>query len=118
MSTNINAEEHPNLSALENLANQFFKALPGQSINPEPVVEQASERLPLRNDNLQQSYEPQLRDQVSRYNSFDHSPPSASGVGISPSAANQNNAVDLRNPQTSFADPNLAVSKPTDNLAL
>ncbi|RKR80409.1 cysteine desulfurase [Mucilaginibacter gracilis] len=118
MSTNINSEEHPNLSALENLANQFFKALPGQSINPEPVVEQASEQLPLRNDNLQQSYEPQLRDKALRDNSFDHSPPSASGVGISPSAANQNNAVDLRNPQTSFADPNLAVAKPADNLAL
>ncbi|RKR85125.1 cysteine desulfurase/selenocysteine lyase [Mucilaginibacter gracilis] len=118
MSTNINSEEHPNLSALENLANQFFKALPGQSINPEPVVEQVGEQLPLRNDNLQQSYEPQLRDQALRDNSFDHSPPSASGVGISPSAANQNNAVDLRNPQTSFADPNLAVAKPADNLAL
>jgi cysteine desulfurase/selenocysteine lyase len=35
--------------------------------------------------------------------------PSVAGSGISPSAANQNNAVNLSNPQTSFQDPNRAV---------
>jgi cysteine desulfurase/selenocysteine lyase len=115
MSTNINAEDQPDLSALENLANQFFKSLPGQSIKPEPIAA-FNEPLPLKKDLLQQSYEPQLYDQVSRESSFDHSPASASGVGISPSAANQGNAVDLRNPQTSFADPNLVGSKPADSL--
>ena len=37
--------------------------------------------------------------------------PSVAGSGISPSAANQNNAVNLSNPQTSFQDPNKAVSQ-------
>jgi cysteine desulfurase/selenocysteine lyase len=37
--------------------------------------------------------------------------PSVAGSGISPSAANQNNAVNLSNPQTSFQDPNRAVSQ-------
>ncbi|EHQ28648.1 family 2A encapsulin nanocompartment cargo protein cysteine desulfurase [Mucilaginibacter paludis] len=116
MSTNINAEEQPDLSALANLANQFFKALPGQQIKTDPVVGQAHE--PVRQDALVESYEPWLYDQGLRNNSFDHSPPSASGVGVSPSAANQNNAVDLRNPQTSFADPNLAGPKPADSVQL
>ncbi len=116
MSTNINAEDQPDLSALQNLANQFFKALPGQSIKPEPAIAQAPE--PLRQDALPESYEPRLYDQALRDNSFDHSPTSASGVGVSPSAANQNNAVDLRNPQTGFADPNLAGSKPAGDLQL
>jgi cysteine desulfurase/selenocysteine lyase len=115
MSTNINAEDQPDLNELEKLANQFFKALPGQSIQPDSssIRDQFSER-----KELPQSYEPRLTDRFSQQGNFDHQPGSASGAGISPSAINQNNAVDLRNPQTGFADPNLGVSEPANNLKL
>jgi cysteine desulfurase/selenocysteine lyase len=39
--------------------------------------------------------------------SFDLQPASVGGSGISPSAIEQGNAVDLKDPQTSFSDPNL-----------
>jgi len=101
MSTNINPDNLPNLQELEQLANQFFKSGPGGVVNQLPV-QQASEPFPL----------PGAIADTGSFTSPQQpaaSVPSSTigGGGISPSAINQNNAVNLKDPQTSFADPNL-----------
>lgn len=107
MSTNT---ENPlDIRELEKLANQFFKSLPnapaGQPENFSPSEPglagfSNSEGLP--------------------FNLFSHNPqpPSLSGVGASPSAINQGNVIDLKEPQTSFEDPALTTAKPTGNSSL
>jgi len=105
MSTNTSTAHQPDLNALEDLANQFFKALPGQNIK--------TDTLP-----LPAGYEPGLSAQTINAEGFDQTPASASGAGISPSAVDQHNAVDLRNPQTGFTDPNLTSSAKPDDLQL
>ena len=104
MSTNINTDEQPNLNALTELANQFFKALPGQSIKPDAEA-LLIEPLPLNHRSVLQNYAPTLSPPDTRGQGYGNLPPS--GAGISPSALNQDGAVDINNPQTSFADPNL-----------
>ncbi|QEC76421.1 family 2A encapsulin nanocompartment cargo protein cysteine desulfurase [Mucilaginibacter ginsenosidivorax] len=115
MSTNINTDNLPNLQELEQLANQFFKSAPGGVVNQLPV-QQAPEALPL----------PGAVTDTGLFTSPQQpaaSVPSSTigGGGISPSAINQNNAVNLKDPQTSFADPNLnthpAPSTPVQNSA-
>ncbi|MES2062433.1 MAG: family 2A encapsulin nanocompartment cargo protein cysteine desulfurase [Bacteroidota bacterium] len=49
-------------------------------------------------------------------NAFDAQPKSVGGSGISPSAIEQGNAVDLQNPQTGFADANLDPSRSSSGL--
>src|SRR5215217_24759 len=96
MSTNTNPEL-PDLKELERLANQFFKSTSGDLPEPQEAVQpEQLRRLDLPSADVQQ-------------NPYDylHPPKSIIGGGISPSAVNQGNAVDLKNPQTGFADPNL-----------
>lgn len=90
MSTNTNNENHLDLSKIERLANQLFKSLPGQNVPLDYKVNSAEQVIPAP--------------------IYESSPVSGSGAGISPSAINQNNAVDLKNPQTGFSDPNLGIS--------
>jgi cysteine desulfurase/selenocysteine lyase len=104
MSTNINPDNLPNLQELEQLANQFFKAGPGGIVNQSPV-QQAPEVFPLPS-NIPDAgvFKPEYA------NAPTSSIPSSTigGGGVSPSAINQGNAINLKDPQTSFADPNLS----------
>lgn len=104
MSTNINPDNLPNLQELEQLANQFFKSGPGGIVNQLPA-QQGTEGF-------------QLPGNIADVGLFKAAPPvnppaasvpssTIGGGGISPSAINQNNAVNLKDPQTSFVDPNL-----------
>lgn len=101
MSTNINPDNLPNLQELEQLANQFFKSGPGGVVNQLPV-QQAPEAFPLPGAIVDTGSFTSPQQPAA-------SVPSSTigGGGISPSAINQNNAVNLKDPQTSFADPNL-----------
>jgi cysteine desulfurase/selenocysteine lyase len=105
MSTNINPDNLPNLQELEQLANQFFKSGPGGLVN-QLTIQQAPEPLLLPGNIGNEG----LFSPPQQVNTPIHSIPSSTigGGGISPSAINQNNAVDLKDPQTSFADPNLS----------
>jgi len=104
MSTNINPDSLPSLQELEQLANQFFKAGPG-GLSGQLPGQQAPEtfRVP---GNL---YETGSFNTPEGAGAPPASVPSSTigGGGISPSAINQNNAINLKDPQTSFADPNL-----------
>jgi len=82
MSTNINQGNLPDVEALQRLANQFFKAAPYDNVS-------------LKEFNTYEATKP---------------PVSVAGSGVSPSAIHQGNAVDLKNPQTSFEDPGLTAS--------
>jgi cysteine desulfurase/selenocysteine lyase len=105
MSTNINPDNLPNLQELEQLANQFFKAGPGGILNQLPV-QQAPEAFPL----------PGSIADAGSFNPHQHADAPATSIpsstigggGVSPSAINQHNAINLNDPQTSFADPNLS----------
>jgi cysteine desulfurase/selenocysteine lyase len=105
MSTNINPDNLPDLQALEQLANQFFKAGPGGIVNQLPV-QQAPGSIPLAGNVADASLFNAPQQQISAPAA---TPPSSTigGGGVSPSAVNQNNAINLKDPQTSFADPNL-----------
>ena len=105
MSTNINPDNLPNLQELEQLANQFFKSGPGGFVNQLPV-QQAPESFSSPGNIADAG----LFNPSQHVNTPVQSIPSSTigGGGISPSAVNQNNAVNLKDPQTSFADPNLS----------
>ncbi len=105
MSTNINPDNLPNLQELEQLANQFFKSGPGGAVNQSPV-QQAPEVFSAPGSIAEAG----VFNSAPPINSPGASAPSSTiggGGGISPSAINQNNAVNLKDPQTSFADPHL-----------
>lgn len=105
MSTNINPDNLLNLQELEQLANQFFKSGLGGLVNQLPV-QQAPEPFLLPGNIGDEG----LFSPPQQVNTPIHSIPSSTigGGGIAPSAINQNNAVNLKDPQTSFADPNLS----------
>ena len=105
MNTNINPDNLPNLQELEQLANQFFKSGPGGLVNRLPV-QQAPESFLLPGNIGDEG----LFSPPQQVNTPTQSIPSSTigAGGISPSAINQNNAVNLKDPQTSFADPNLS----------
>jgi cysteine desulfurase/selenocysteine lyase len=105
MSTNINPDNLPNLQELEQLANQFFKSGPGGLANQLPVQQVPEPFLLPGNIGDEGLFSP-----LQQVNTPIPSIPSSTigGGGISPSAINQNNAVNLKDPQTSFADPNLS----------
>jgi cysteine desulfurase/selenocysteine lyase len=105
MSTNINPDNLPNLQELEQLVNQFFKSGPGGLVNQLPVPQAPEPFLLPGNIGSEGLFSP-----PQQVNTPIQSIPSSTigGGGISPSAINQNNAVNLKDPQTSFADPNLS----------
>ena len=110
MSTNINPDNLPDIQELERLANQFFKSDTGNF----PTDQQALARLPQPTEIAQPEHtrgvnSPNADFQQNPYE-YSHSPKSVAGAGISPSAIDQNNAVNLKDPQTSFVDPNLTPS--------
>jgi len=115
MSTNINPVNLPDLQELERLANQFFKA--DQGSLPLYGAPQQNVRLPEPDELAQPEHTrgidlPRADAQQNPYE-YSHSPKSVAGTGISPSAINQGNAVNLKDPQTSFADPNLDPKTPS-----
>jgi cysteine desulfurase/selenocysteine lyase len=107
MSTNINNDNLPSPQELEALANQLFKAGPGGFLSELPAQKGADifsiiPDIGLFNTNAPVNAPAQ------------QAPPSTiGGGGISPSAVNQGNAVNLQDPQTSFADPNLSNQSPS-----
>ncbi|WP_184545627.1 family 2A encapsulin nanocompartment cargo protein cysteine desulfurase [Mucilaginibacter sp. FT3.2] len=107
MSTNINQDNLPNLQELEQLANQFFKSGPADVVSQLPL-QQTPEAFPLSGNVADAA----LFNQFPHINAPSVSAPSSTigGGGVSPSAVNQNNVVNLKDPQTSFADPNLSSS--------
>jgi cysteine desulfurase/selenocysteine lyase len=106
MSTNINPDNLPNLQELEQLANQFFKSGPGGFVNQLPA-QQAPESFSSPGNIADAGlFNPSQQVNTPPVQSIPSS--TIGGGGISPSAINQNNAVNLKDPQTSFADPNLS----------
>jgi len=111
MSTNINEHNLPDLQELEKLANQFFKTMPGDVNNIQP-------------SGLPKEYNP-AGDQLNGVPGADGfpialfgnnpQPTSLSGFGASPSAINQGNVINLKEPQTSFDDPALQSSHPSND---
>lgn len=96
MSTNTNPGL-PDVKELERLANHFFKSGVGD------------EKLPAIVDNTRPpagSLDFQALDPQNPY-AYSQPPGSVTGGGISPSAIDQDNAVNLKDPQTGFTDPNL-----------
>jgi cysteine desulfurase/selenocysteine lyase len=104
MSTSINPDNLPDLQELEKLANLFFKS-PDSGLSDPQAAQPAG---------LPQSYDQPLQYINSAGvsdSAYNKQPSSVAGGGISPSAIEQGNAVDLQNPQTGFADPNLTPPK-------
>jgi cysteine desulfurase / selenocysteine lyase len=111
MSTNINEDSLPDLQELEKLANQFFKAASGGT-NPIAQTNPAKEYSPVT----------EYPSGIPGTDGFpialfgnNPQPASLSGVGASPSAVNQGNVINLKDPQTSFDDPALQGSKTSSN---
>jgi cysteine desulfurase / selenocysteine lyase len=111
MSTNINEDSLPDLQELEKLANQFFKTASGST---DPIAQ----------INPQKEYNPEVdyAHGIPGTDGFpialfgnNPQPASLSGVGASPSAINQGNVINLKDPQTSFDDPALQGSKTSNN---
>ncbi|SDD74851.1 cysteine desulfurase / selenocysteine lyase [Mucilaginibacter pineti] len=107
MSTNINNDNLPSPQELEALANQLFKAGPGGFLSELPSQKGA--------DIFSIAPDISLFNTSAPVNApAQQAPPSTiGGGGISPSAVNQGNAVNLQDPQTSFADPNLSSQSPS-----
>lgn len=107
MSTNINNDNLPSPQELEALANQLFKAGPGGFLT------QIQEHKPV--DIFAIKPDAGLFNPGEQVNAPKHQvqPSTIGGGGISPSAINQNNAVNLQDPQTSFVDPNLSNQSPS-----
>lgn len=128
MNTSEYPQGLPDIAELEKLANQFFKALPGEnSANVGPVQPSASAagrgvspsaidqhnaidlkdpQTSFPDPNMPDLYyQSQVKLLSVDANGLGHIPGAVAGSGISPSAIEQHNAVDLVNPQTSFPDP-------------
>lgn len=109
MSTNTNQANLPGVEELEQLANQFFKSGPGVFANQLPA--RPEQPAPSAATLQQSDFAPNTAPVHGAAGSVPQqlSPPaSASGGGVSPSAINQGNAVNLQNPQTGFAHPGLS----------
>ncbi len=111
MSTNINEDSLPNLQELEKLANQFFKSLPGGPDHV-PQADPSQEYKPA-SDHLNGI--PGTDDFPIALFGNNPQPVSLSGFGASPSAINQGNVINLKEPQTSFDDPALQSSHPLND---
>lgn len=95
MSTSTNAP-YPDAALIEKIANDLFNGTSEQT-HPSPVNKTALS---------------EINTQQPGFGSGTHGvPASIAGDGISPSAVNQTNAVDLKNPQTSFQDPNIPTTQ-------
>ena len=114
MSTSINPGGLPDVHELEKLANQFFKSLPGNFASQPNPQRLAAEGHGF-NDVSNLSPDSGFLHNLHLFDTLTNTQPprSVAGSGVSPSAINQGNAVDLKDPQTSFADPNLGTSKPS-----
>lgn len=113
MSTNTNKENLPDVGELEKLANRFFKSVPGESLG-QLKEQQVKTELPQADNLLEKGAVPdesllQVSPQANTYE-YTKSPKSVTGSGISPSAINQGNAVNLHKPQTAFEDPDFKAS--------
>ncbi len=113
MSTNTNGGL-PDIAEIEKLANQFFRALPGNSLNDASAQRDLQNLAPAGDSSQGSIYTDNDLLKISSPESPDKYAPLSgpvAGSGISPSAINQGNAVNLQDPQTSFADPGLNASK-------
>lgn len=140
MNTNTSLQGLPDIAVLEKLANQFFASLPGgtPSTVTQPENNFAAAQNPILqqgqvvdlNDPQTSLYDPQksiggasptaslgnsssLKDLQSGSPILDkkEASPTVTGSGVSPSAVQHGNAVNLKNPQTSFHDPHAASLK-------
>ncbi|HEY8934937.1 MAG TPA: family 2A encapsulin nanocompartment cargo protein cysteine desulfurase, partial [Cyclobacteriaceae bacterium] len=140
MNTNTSLQGLPDIAVLEKLANQFFASLPGGTANTVTKPENnfaATQNSILQqgqvvdlNDPQTSLYDPQkslggasptaspgnsssLKDLQSGSPILDkqQASPTVAGSGVSPSAVQHGNAVNLKNPQTSFHDPHAASLK-------
>jgi cysteine desulfurase / selenocysteine lyase len=110
MSTNIDQPGIPDVSLLQELANQFFKVVPGNAPSSLGTVGQP---LPLSYDPLVS--QGNLGDPKSPLTSLPHphyagakTPVSVGGGGVSPSSLNSVNAIDLKNQEGNLSDQKFA----------
>ena len=115
MSTNIDQPGIPDVSLLQELANQFFKAVPAAA--PSPSLGTVGQQSPLSYDPLVN--QGNVGDIKSPPTSLPDphyagakTPVSVSGGGVSPSSLNSVNAIDLSNQQgnNNTPDPGLATT--------
>jgi len=95
MDNNILDTDDLNGDALQNLLNDYFKALPGE----EPNIQRSSIT---ENENFQKGKSEE------NFASSPHIPSSVAGSGISPSAINHGKTFNINQPQTSLPDPHFA----------
>lgn len=111
MSTNIDQPGIPDVNLLQELANQFFKAVPGTA----PSIGTVGQPTPLSYDPL--ASQGNVGDLKSPPTSLPDphfagakTPVSVAGAGVSPSAINAVNAIDLKNKEENLPDPKFAGS--------
>jgi cysteine desulfurase/selenocysteine lyase len=111
MSTNIDQPGIPDVNLLQELANQFFKAVPGTA----PLIGTVGQPTPLSYDPL--ASQGNVGDLKSPPTSLPDphfagakTPVSVAGAGVSPSAINAVNAIDLKNKEENLPDPKFAGS--------
>ncbi|MEI9911212.1 MAG: family 2A encapsulin nanocompartment cargo protein cysteine desulfurase [Bacteroidota bacterium] len=109
MSTNIDQPGIPDVSLLQELANDFFKAVPGTA----PSIGAVGQPSPLSYDPL--ASQGNVADLKSPPTSLPDphfagakTPVSVGGAGVSPSAINSVNAIDLKNQEGNFTSPGFA----------
>ncbi|MEI9808945.1 MAG: hypothetical protein WDO16_14355 [Bacteroidota bacterium] len=110
MSTNIDQPGIPDVNLLQELANQFFKAIPGTA----PSAGTIGQPSPLSYDPL--ASQGNVGDLKSPPSSLQDphfagakTPVSVAGGGVSPSAINSVNAIDLKNQEENLTSPDLQV---------
>ena len=116
MSTNNNEFGLLDEGALAQLANQFFKAMPGEAISPmpggsiTPIPQGMNAPMPGGSTAFRQSDETTGKpgSSPSLVTGVGSIPSSVAGSGISPSAVHRQENFDLNSPPTSLPDPHFA----------
>ena len=116
----LNSQSIPDANELQRIANEFFKAWPGQTpaasnpyLNTDLISGSLPEGLPLLEENQRGISEGQ---QISKLG-FEKRSPERTGPGISPSTLNQSNTFNVANPQTSLPDPHFKEGKVPSSVA-
>ncbi len=128
MSTNIESGSLPDPDLLEQLANQFFRAVPGgnspESLrNPQDIFSSSQDTL----RNPQETGSKAADPLPSAYSRPDPAatpaevvtkvPMSVAGSGVSPSAPDSNKTFNVKDPQTSLPDPHFSDGKVPSSVA-
>jgi cysteine desulfurase / selenocysteine lyase len=112
MNTNTNPGEVLDAGLIEQLANQFFQALPGSvlgGISPQvPTFSSIQPSTQFTSIGTEYPQQPRGIPEHTQASELGYVPNSAAGSGISPSALDNGSAFNINNPQTSLPDPHFS----------